>query len=329
MSITITRRGVMEAIGLAAAAAPFSSLEAQTSDMVSFMAIGDWGRRGEPHQHAVAETMGRLAQQIGSRFTLALGDNFYGSGVQSIDDTLWQESFEGVYTAPSLKHRWYAIMGNHDYKGNPQAQVDYSRKSRRWTMPGRYYVIPGSSIGVPNADLFMTDTTPLVSGYRRDAAAIAEYHLSDQNADAQYVWLDRELSASKAEWKLVFGHHPIFSGGVHGDSKDLIANMLPMLKKHGVQAYVCGHDHDMQHISRDGLHFIATGCGSTVRPVGKVDGTKFAVSTSGLSLWRLGHDRLDLAFYDWAASKVYETSIARDGSETRPAKPAHKDEDAG
>lgn len=328
MSITVTRRGVMEAIGLTAAAAPFSSLEAQTSDTVSFMAIGDWGRRGEPHQRAVAEAMGRLAQQIGSSFTLALGDNFYGSGVQSVDDTHWQESFEGVYTAPSLQHRWYAVMGNHDYKGNPQAQVDYSRKSKRWTMPGRYYVVPGASVGLPDADLFMMDTTPLLGGYRRAPAATAEHHVHDQNPEAQYAWLDRELSASKAQWKLVFGHHPVFSGGQHGDSDDLVANLLPILKRHGVQAYVCGHDHDMQHIYRDGVHFIATGCGSTVRPVGKVEGTRFAVSTSGLSLWRLGQDRLDLAFYDWAASKVYETSIARDGSETRPARPAHKDEDA-
>ncbi|MET0310001.1 MAG: tartrate-resistant acid phosphatase type 5 family protein [Sphingomonas sp.] len=328
MSITITRRGVMGGIGLAAAAAPFSSLEAQTADAVTFMAIGDWGRRGEPHQRTVAETMGRLAAQIGSRFTLALGDNFYGSGVQSVDDTHWQESFESVYTAPSLQHRWYAILGNHDYKGNPQAQIDYSRKSARWTMPGRYYVLPGATIGLPHADLFMIDTAPLVSGYRKEPAATAEHHVHDQNPDAQYAWLDKALAESKAPWKLVFGHHPVFSGGQHGDSKDLIANLLPILKRHGVEAYICGHDHDMQHIVRDGMHFIATGCGSTVRPVGRVEGTRFAVSTSGLSLWRLGPERLDLAFYDWAASKVYEASIARDGSEVRPTKPGHKDEDA-
>jgi len=328
MSITLTRRGVIEAMGIAAAAAPFGTLEAQTSDAVSFMAIGDWGRRGEPHQRAVAEAMGRLAGQIGSRFTLALGDNFYGSGVESVDDAHWRESFDEVYTAPSLRHRWYAILGNHDYKGNPGAQVEYSRRSKRWTMPGRYYVVPGASIGMPDADLFMTDTTPLISDYRRDPAPIAEHHVHDQNPDAQYAWLDRELGASTARWKLVFGHHPVYSGGQHGDSKDLIANMLPILRRHGVQAYVCGHDHDMQHIQRDGMHFIATGCGSTVRPVVSVEGTRFAVSTSGLSLWRLGPDRLDLAFYDWAASKVYETSIARDGGEIKPAKPPRKDEDS-
>ncbi|WP_213979092.1 tartrate-resistant acid phosphatase type 5 family protein [Sphingomonas sp. dw_22] len=321
MSITITRRNVMEAIGLAAAATPFSSLKAQTTPTVSFMAIGDWGRQGEPHQRGVADEMGRLAAQIGSRFTLALGDNFYNSGVQSVEDPLWKESFENVYTAPSLQHRWYAILGNHDYKGNPQAQIDYSRTSPRWTMPGRYYVIPGASISVPNADIFMIDTAPLVSQYRKEPAATAEHHVHDQNADAQYAWLDKALGQSKADWKLVFGHHPVFSGGQHGDSDDLIVNLLPILKRHGVQAYVCGHDHDMQHIHKAGMHFIATGCGSTVRPVNQVEGTRFAMSRSGLSLWRLGAEQLDFAFYDWGASKVYEASILRDGGEVAPAKP--------
>ena len=325
MSIDITRRGLMGAIGFTAATVPFSTLKAQPAGAVSFIAIGDWGRRGEPHQRAVADEMGRLAQEIGSRFTLALGDNFYNSGVQSVDDPLWKESFEDVYTAPSLQERWYALLGNHDYKGNPQAQIDYSHKSRRWTMPGRYYVIAGASIGVPTADIFMIDTSPLVSGYRKEPAATAEHHVHDQNADAQYAWLDKALGQSTAAWKLVFGHHPIFSGGQHGDSDDLILNLLPILKRHGVQAYICGHDHDMQHIHKAGMHFIATGCGSTVRPGGRVEGTRFAASQSGLSLWRLGPDQLDFAFYDWGASKVYEASILRDGGEIRKPKTRQAD----
>jgi acid phosphatase len=321
MIMQTDRRTLLGGIAAAAAAAPFGSLKAQPTGAINFLAIGDWGRRGEPHQRGVAEEMGRLAAQIDSRFTLALGDNFYNAGVQSVDDPLWKESFEDVYTAPSLQHRWYALLGNHDYKGNPQAQIDYSRKSSRWTMPGRYYVISGASIGVPNADIFMIDTSPLVSGYRKEPAATAEHRVHDQNADAQYSWLDKALGQSKADWKLVFGHHPIFSGGQHGNGPDLILNLLPILQRHGVQAYVCGHDHDMQHIYKSGMHFIATGCGSTVRPVNQVEGTRFAMSQSGLSLWRLGPEQLDFAFYDWGASKVYEASILRNGGEMQLVKP--------
>lgn len=326
MDLTLTRRGVLGSLGVVATGA-FSTLAAQPAEAVTFMAIGDWGRRGEPHQRIVGQAMGNLAEHIGSRFTLALGDNFYDSGVQSVDDPLWCESFEDVYTAPSLQHRWYAILGNHDYKGNPQAQLDYARKSRRWTMPARYYVIHGVDAGLPNADLFMIDTTPLLANYRKKNAKGEVYQLADQDPQTQYAWLDKALGQSKADWKIVYGHHPIFSGGKHGDSDELIVNLLPILKRHGVQAYVCGHDHDMQHIYKAGMHFIATGCGSTVRPVSSVEGTRFAESRSGLSLWRIGPDQLDFAFYDWAATKVYETSINRDGSEPKTAKPARKSDD--
>lgn len=325
MDLTLTRRGMLGTLGAVATGA-FSTLKAQPANAVTFMAIGDWGRRGEPHQRIVGQAMGNLADHIGSRFTLALGDNFYESGVQSIDDPLWKQSFEDVYIAPSLQHRWYAILGNHDYKGNPQAQLDYAQHSRRWTMPARYYVIRGDQIGVSNADLFMIDTTPLLSGYQKKADADL-YHVRDQDPRAQYAWLDKALGQSRADWKIVFGHHPVFSGGQHGDSDDLIVNLLPILKRHGVQAYICGHDHDMQHIHKTGMHFVATGCGSTVRPVGSVEGTRFAASRSGLSLWRLGPDQLDFAFYDWAGSKVYETSIDRSGGEIKAAKPVHTTDD--
>jgi tartrate-resistant acid phosphatase type 5 len=227
------------------------------------------------------------------------------------DDPHWRESFEDVYTAPALQSRWYAILGNHDYRGNPQAQVDYSRHSRRWTMPGRYYVLDGNVLGAPYADFFMIDTVPLIASYRKEPAATAKHHVHDQSAEAQYAWLDKALGASKAPWKIVFGHHPIFSGGEHGDSDDLIRDLLPVLKRHNIRVYVCGHDHDMQHIEREGIHFIATGCGSTVRPVAPVEGTRFAVATSGLSLWRLTPAVLQLTFRDWAGAKVYEATIAR------------------
>ncbi|MDX3899356.1 MAG: tartrate-resistant acid phosphatase type 5 family protein [Sphingobium sp.] len=283
------------------------------ADGLAFIAIGDWGRRGEPHQRAVAGQMGRIGEEQGSAFTLALGDNFYGSGVALVTDAHWKESFDDVYTAPSLQRRWYPILGNHDYRGNPQAQIDYSHHSRRWTMPGRYYVVEGASLGAAHADFFMIDTPPLIAGYRKELAATADHHVHDQDPAAQYAWLDEALGKSNAPWKLVFGHHPIFSGGRHGDSKDLVRDLLPILKRHDVKVYACGHDHDMQHIERDGIHFIATGCGSTVRPVDNVEGTRFAVACSGLSFYRLTSDALDLTFYDWAGSRVYEATIPRLG----------------
>ena len=41
-----------------------------------FIAMGDWGRNGADHQREVAKQMGITANEIGSQFTIATGENF-------------------------------------------------------------------------------------------------------------------------------------------------------------------------------------------------------------------------------------------------------------
>ena len=57
--------------------------------------MGDWGGLPDfpfrtPIEKAVAAEMGKIADQIDSKFTLALGDNFYFSGVKDISDKRFQ-----------------------------------------------------------------------------------------------------------------------------------------------------------------------------------------------------------------------------------------------
>lgn len=58
-------------------------------------------------------------------FVVALGDNFYDDGVSSSNDTLWLNLWKYVYLLdyPDLYIPWYPVLGNHDWNGNPQAQV--------------------------------------------------------------------------------------------------------------------------------------------------------------------------------------------------------------
>jgi len=44
-----------------------------------------------------------------------------------------------VFTAKSLQSRWYVVCGNHDYHGDPAAEVAYTNHSERWYMPDYYY----------------------------------------------------------------------------------------------------------------------------------------------------------------------------------------------
>lgn len=63
-----------------------------------FLIIGDWGGLPffpytTPSEEAVAHAMGNIAKKLNTSFQLALGDNFYYQGVESVDDPRFQVSF--------------------------------------------------------------------------------------------------------------------------------------------------------------------------------------------------------------------------------------------
>jgi tartrate-resistant acid phosphatase type 5 len=305
-----TRRHV--ALGLPALAATMAApWEARASEgRVAFLVVGDWGRDGASHQRDVATQMGRAAAQIDARFVVSVGDNFYDNGVQSTTDPQWRTSFEDVYVAQSLQKPWYVTLGNHDYHGSPQAQIDYAATSDRWRMPTRYYKVSGAEFGAPEADLFVIDTSPIVQRYRSGLHSALAQNVQSQDVDTQLAWLDAELGRSQAQWKLVFGHHTIFSGGsAHGNTPELVAQVKPLLERHGVQTYVNGHEHDLQHIQVGAVNYVCSGAGSEVRPTGETEGTRFALARSGFAAITIRASALDLEFRDYTGRSVYQASV--------------------
>jgi tartrate-resistant acid phosphatase type 5 len=213
------RREVLSALAATAAVTAIpNAFAAAAPAPCNFLVVGDWGRDGNAHQHEVAVQMGRAAHSLASQYVFSVGDNFYEDGVQSTSDPLWRSSFEAIYSAPSLQVPWYVALGNHDYRGSPQAQIDYATISQRWRMPSRYYKVSGSQIGAPHLDVFVIDTSPLVHKYRKDVHSAIAANVVSQDVPAQLRWLDEQLSRSTAPWRLVLGHHTIYSGGSgHGD----------------------------------------------------------------------------------------------------------------
>lgn len=303
------RRDILAGLAAVAAVSATGTASAKSPKM-SFLVVGDWGRDGGSHQLDVAVQMEKAAEAYGAKFTVSVGDNFYENGVLSTSDPKWKTSFEDVYTGDYLRSPWYVALGNHDYRGVPQAQVDYTRHSTRWRMPARYYKVAGVDIGSPNLDMFVIDSSPLVHEYAARPGMLGE-NIKGQDTGAQLAWLDRELAASTAKIKLVFGHHTMFSGGSgHGNTPEMIDRVLPILKKHGVLAYVNGHDHDLQHIVREDLNVVCSGAGSEVRPVAAVEGTKFCLSQSGFSIFTVYPDSVALEFRNYLGKSVYSAVLA-------------------
>lgn len=272
---------------------------------LNFIAFGDWGTRGSSSQLRIAAAMADAAAACDARYVVALGDNFYADGVASISDPHWQESFEQVYTQPSLQVPWYPILGNHDHNGAPMAQIAYTQVSNRWRMPAPFYrqrepLADGSFV-----DLFFLDTTRIVEAH----AGLGQLVPNDI-ADDQIAWLDLALGASTARWKIVVGHHPVYSGGPHGSTSELVRIVKPLLDRHRVAAYLSGHDHNMQHVVRDGIHYAVCGAGSSLRAPKAMDGTVFTAEAFGFLRVGVTPHGIEIAFVGADGSVLHNASVA-------------------
>lgn len=224
----------------------------QISSSFRFVALGDVGT-GNIGQLAIAEEMNLYFQQHPFALVLMTGDNIYEDGnIERVGATFGRPyRFLRQQEVP-----FYAVLGNHDLRTNNGVdQVNYSA----FNMQGRYYSFTKGIV-----QFFALDT--------------------NDNADwsQQIPWLKRNLAASKATWKIVFGHHPLYSSGAHGSSSELIDLLSPLFAKYGVQLYLNGHDHDYERTEQiDETIYLTCGAGARTRPVGASDWT--ACSAARLS----------------------------------------------
>src|SRR5690606_5278624 len=123
---------------------------------------------------------------------ISTGDNFYPNGVSSTSDKQWKTSFEEIYTGNHLQCPWYVVLGNHDYRGTPQAEIDYTKKQGRWRMPARYYTTTESIDDSTKVRFIFLDSNPIVihnHGYYSDMVL--------QDTVQQLRWLDSVLVHAK------------------------------------------------------------------------------------------------------------------------------------
>ncbi|MBP6589262.1 MAG: metallophosphoesterase [Chitinophagaceae bacterium] len=284
---------------------------------LNFIVMGDWGRNGADHQREVAVQMGKTANRIQSQFTISTGDNFYPSGVISEWDPLWRYSYEDIYTDFRLQWDWYPVLGNHDYKSNPEAQVKYSQISRRWRMPSRYYSklfsIPGDTAS--KVLILFIDTNPFIPKFYSNS----EYgpNVKTQDSTRQKKWIEKELSQKdpRIKWKIVVGHHPMYTGSIRTEDYDVQAvrySLDPLLKKYKVDAYLAGHDHSLQHIQRaEGPHYIISGAASERTWAQLIPGSKMAASAYGFFSFAVLPQTLIIQAIDYEGRVIYRNEIKK------------------
>jgi 3',5'-cyclic AMP phosphodiesterase CpdA len=238
----------------------------QATPILRFISVADTGT-GDRSQYAVAEAMTQYHQQKPFNLAILAGDNIYNNGeIEKISAV-----FERPYQ-PLLKQgvKFHACLGNHDIRtANGEPQVRYAN----FNMKGRYYTFRRDPV-----QFFALDT--------------------NHNADmqTQLAWLEQELSRSDATWKVVFGHHPIYSSGIYGSNQALIKSLTPLFQKYGVQLYINGHEHNYER-SRpiNGTTYLICGGGAGTRPVERSEWTEYSASKLSFAAYEVYSDRIEIS----------------------------------
>lgn len=259
----------------------------------------DLDRGGCFNQQVIANLMGEMAGKIKPECIISTGDTHHGNGVKSVTDDDWQEHLVDMYNHRNLaKLDWWAVTGNHEYRGNSQALIDYSKVNPHWRMPAKYYTTVFKKGGT-TIRFVMIDTTPLIERYREsDKYPDAR----EQDNEAQLEWLDKVLSEAKEDWVIVAGHHPVYAQTKKPEVErdDVKKAINGILRKHNVAMYLCGHIHSFQHIRRKGydIDYIVNSSASLSRDVKQTKDTQYCSNEAGFSVITASKHRLSVHMID-------------------------------
>jgi tartrate-resistant acid phosphatase type 5 len=251
------------------------------------------------------------------------GDNHYECGVTSSTDPRWHRyvknfSFLGVPI--------YPLLGNHDYgnplfrangtlldqcrESDPSAQLDVGGRVPGWTFPARSYVMSSALV-----DFIMLDTLPIAMNARVSYRGSA-------TKDEQMQWLKEMLVRTKARWKIVVGHHVMYSSGLHGgqDGPERLRmrSLVDLFRSQGATLYICGHDHHMELLGNVKVRplYLVSGAGDRdrIRTFEKRAASPASIflperRVSGFSLLEVWRSKLVVEFYDAGGRRLGRVEI--------------------
>jgi tartrate-resistant acid phosphatase type 5 len=279
---------------------------------LEFFVLGDWGREGGAGQMAVAGQMNAWAANQNPDFIITTGDNFYETGVSTVNDPQWIKSYQNVYNGDNIKEKtWFASLGNHDYETNPDAEVAYTMTYPRWQMPSHYYekIIDLADSG--KVRFIFIDTSPFERSYYSSSFA---KNVMRQDTARQKKWLDSLTALNDVDWKIVVGHHHIYTGGLRKqDPNSVRAALEPVFVKNKVDVYFSGHEHDLQHlkVAAKPTHYFVSGAGSDIRPTGLIAESLFAQSILGFMSVSITKGAFDVKIISYKGDVIYQYEIKK------------------
>jgi acid phosphatase type 7 len=188
---------------------------------------------------------------------------------------------------------FYMVLGNHDVRSDSLdkapgsfAYFYYSDLPLNGPRTERTPVLNGSA---DRLKAFRKNTKPRFPDMANFSFDYGNVHITCLDAN-DYVnpldpnlvaWLKRDITKSKADWKIVAFHHPGFNSSIAHYEYQLMRLLSPLFENLKVNLVLTGHVHNYQRsvpllftpkVDETGTHYV-------ISPEGKVDGT-FTLDTT-------------------------------------------------
>lgn len=234
----------------------------------------------------VGKAMASLCKTKVCEFAIQLGDNIYPDGADADDGKDDQKRMNDLILTP-LKPLFkqvpdlvvYSALGNHDWKSSRKGvalQTKWMQQQANFHLDAKgYYSYKVGKAG-QDIEFFVLDTNMLLAGQhfydiplnpdgseQNEALAIKNGIAELEDVDAhespikhedevQLAWLENGLANSTAKWKIVYGHHILWSigGTKYSEGHVLRKLLLPSLCQFS-DAYIAGHEHDLELLTDD------------------------------------------------------------------------------
>lgn len=224
---------------------PFQTrLAAGSTKPFSFVAYGDSGYAPTIDQfRSVQARINSLDQVSPLAFSMLLGDNSYGSagyrsGSHAALDTRFVSSLTPEASLWNSSHIDYAAYGNHDIYTEAGAPTEASFSS---PIP----VAGSTSVASAPAGERPEHTFSFDYGNVHIASFDSNSLNDSTRLNNQLTWLEADMAASRAQWKIVVLHHPVAGSPDKSESPagNYYQQVVPRLRAANVDLLLSGHSH--------------------------------------------------------------------------------------